>query len=68
MLLCPRISPENTEVGCHFLLHGIFLISRIEPGPPALKVDSLPSEPPEEVMLVALNQMAGVYLVSLSFS
>ena len=40
----------------------------IEPGPPVLKADSLPSEQPEEALLVALNWMTEVYLVSLSFS
>ena len=37
---------KNTGVGCHFLLQGIFLTQGLNPGSPALQVDSLPSEPP----------------------
>ena len=36
---------KNTGVGCHALLQGIFLTG-IEPGSPALQVDSLPAELP----------------------
>ena len=36
---------KNTGVGCHALLQGIFLTPGIEPGPPALQEDSLPSVP-----------------------
>ena len=42
-LLCSWNSPgQNTGVGSHFLLQGIF---QIKPGSPELKADSLPSEP-----------------------
>ena len=35
MLLCPWDSPgKNTGVGCHFLLQGIFLTQRLNPGLP----------------------------------
>ena len=38
---------KDTEVGCHFLLQGIFSTQGlIEPKSPALQADSLPSEPP----------------------
>ena len=44
-LLCPwDFSGKNTEVGCHFLLQEIFPGPGIEPGSPALQVDSLPTE------------------------
>ena len=34
-LLCPWDSPgKNTEVGCHFLLDGIFLTQELNPGLP----------------------------------
>ena len=46
-LLCPWDSPgKNTGVGCHFLLQGNLPNPENEPGSPALKADSLPSEPP----------------------
>ena len=46
-LLCPWDCPsKNSEVGCHYLLQGIFPNVGIEPTSPALKADSLPSEPP----------------------
>ena len=36
--LCPRDSPGNsTEVGCHFLLQGIFLTQGSNPGLPHCK-------------------------------
>ena len=44
-LLCPWNFPgENTGVGCHFLLQGIFLTRGLNPSPvsPALQADSLP--------------------------
>ena len=45
-LLCPWDSPgENTGVGCHSLLQGDLLDPRIEPKSPALRADSLLSEP-----------------------
>ena len=37
---------KNSEVGCHFLLQGIFPDPRIELGSPALQAASLSSEPP----------------------
>ena len=41
-LLCPWDFPDkNTEVGCHFLLQGIFPTQRLNPFP-AWQVDSLP--------------------------
>ena len=40
---------KNTGVGCHFLLQGIFLTQGLNPGSPALQVDSLQSEPPEKL-------------------
>ena len=44
---CPWNSPaKNTGVGCHSLLRGIFPHPGIEPTPPALQGDSLPSESP----------------------
>ena len=41
------LSGKNTGVGCHFLLQGIFLTQRSNPGllSPALQVGSLPAEP-----------------------
>ena len=42
-----EFSRQNTGVGYHFLLQRIFLTPGIEPGSPVLKVDSLPSKPPE---------------------
>ena len=47
-LLCLWNSPsKDTEVGCHFLLQGIFSTQGlIEPESPTLQADSLPSEPP----------------------
>ena len=45
--LCPWDFPDkNTGVGCHFLLQGIFMIQRSNPGPPALQADPLLTEPP----------------------
>ena len=42
-----RISPgKNTGVGCHALLQGIFSTQGLNPGLPALQVDSLPAELP----------------------
>ena len=42
-----RNSPgKNSGVGCHFLLQGIFPTQGLNPGPPALQADSLPSESP----------------------
>ena len=42
-----RLSPgKNTGVGCHALLQGNLPYPGIEPWSPALKADSLPSEPP----------------------
>ena len=37
---------KKTGVGCHALLQGIFPTQGWNPGPPALQVDSLPTEPP----------------------
>ena len=46
-LFPPWDSPgKNTGVGCHFLLQGIFPNPGIEPRSPALKADTLTSEPP----------------------
>ena len=46
-LLSPWDSPgRNTGVGCHSLLQGGLSDPGMEPGSPALQVDSLPSEPP----------------------
>ena len=39
---------EKIGVGCHALLQGIFPTQGWNPGPPALQVDSLPTEPPEK--------------------
>ena len=45
-LLCPWNFPgKNTGVGCHFPSPGDRLLQGIEPGSPALQVDSLPTEP-----------------------
>ena len=43
---------KNTRVGCHAILQGIFLTEGLNPGlpqprSPALRVDSLLSEPPQ---------------------
>ena len=47
MLLYPWDSPgKNTGVDCYFLLQGIFPTQGSKLGPPALKADSLLSEPP----------------------
>ena len=44
--LCPWNSPgQNTGVGCHSLLQGIFLTQRSNPCLPHCRADSLPSEP-----------------------
>ena len=40
----PRL--ENTGVGCHALLPGIFPNPGVDPASPALQADSSPSEPP----------------------
>ena len=37
---------KGTGVGCHFLLQGIFVIRGLNLGLPALRADTLPSEPP----------------------
>ena len=37
---------NNSEVGCHFILQGIFPDPGIKLGCPALQSASLPSEPP----------------------
>ena len=37
---------KNTGVGCHALHQGIFPTQGSNPGPPALQVDSLQTEPP----------------------
>ena len=45
--LHPWDSPgKNTEVGCRFLLQGIFPTQGWNPGSPALEADALTSEPP----------------------
>ena len=45
-LLRPEDSPgKNTGEGSHSLLQGIFINPGIEPRSPALRADSLPSEP-----------------------
>ena len=44
--VCGDSSVNNTGVDCHVLLQGIFPTQGSNPGPPALQVDSLPSEPP----------------------
>ena len=41
-----EFSGKNTEVGCHFLLQGIFLDPGIKPGSSALQADSLRFESP----------------------
>ena len=41
-------SSKNTGVGCHSLLQGIFPTQGIESGSPALQVDSLPTESPDD--------------------
>jgi len=46
-LLCPWNSPgKNTRVGCHFLPQGIF----------SLQADTLPTELPGKLALVAISQ------------
>ena len=48
--LCPWTSPgNNTGVGFHALLQGIFSNPGITPRPPALQADSLPFELPSSV-------------------
>ena len=45
-LLCPWASPgNNTGVGCHALLQGIFPTQGLNPGLPMLQADSLASDP-----------------------
>ena len=39
-------SRQDTGVGCHFLLHGIFPTQGSNPGHPTLQADALTSEPP----------------------
>ena len=45
--LCPWDSPgKNIGEGSHSIPQGISLTQGLNPYPPALQVDSLPSEPP----------------------
>ena len=58
---------KNTEVGCHFLLQGIFptqgsklglqkkKLKKKETGSPALQADSSPSEPPGKPCTYAIG-------------
>ena len=46
-LLCPWYFPgNNTGVGCHFLLQGVFPTQGLNPGLPHCRQMFLPSEPP----------------------
>ena len=52
-LLSMGFSGRNTGLGCHFVLQGIFLTQGLNPHllcpeSPALKADSLPTEPLEK--------------------
>ena len=48
---------KNTRVGCHALLHGIFLTQGLNLGLLHWQADSLPSEPPERVTLAFYNSL-----------
>ena len=43
-------SSKNTGVGCHFLLQGNLPDPGIEPRSPALRADTLTSEPPGNII------------------
>ena len=47
----PR-KPNNTGVGCHFLLQGTFLILGIQPASPALAERFLTTEPPGKTLFL----------------
>ena len=64
-LLCPRVSPgKNTGMGSRYFLQGISP-SRDEPRSPALKADSLPSEPPGNLNIQALQSAVSIPVFSL---
>ena len=46
---------KSTEVGCHFLLQGIFPTQGLNPGLPHLQVDALPSKPPGKSEYIMWN-------------
>ena len=52
----PQGKPKNTGVGSLSLLQGIFLIQELNPGSPALQVDSLPAELPDVATTAKLLQ------------
>ena len=58
---------KNTGVGFHALLQGIYPTPGIEPRPPALQVDSLPSEPPGKPLPAVWPWANDFILLSLSF-
>ena len=64
-LLCPLSSPgNNTGVGCHFLLQGIFLTQE-SPGVSSLQVDSLLAESPgkpKNTEVGSLSLFQGIFL------
>ena len=58
---------KNTGVGCHSLLLGIFSTrdqTRDQINPPALKVDSLPSEPPGKAHNLQIAAMFTLLMLS----
>ena len=73
-LLCPWNSPgKNTEVGCHFLLQGVFRTQGSNPGlkprSPTLQADCLLAEPPgkpKNTGMGSLSLLRGIFLTQKS--
>ena len=58
-------SGQETGVGSHFLLQGIFPSAGIEPRSPSLRADSLPSEPtrkPKNIRVGSPSCLQGIFL------
>ena len=51
------LTGKNIGVSCHSLLQGLFHHAGIKPRFPALKEDSLPSEPPGKLLAVKFGQI-----------
>ena len=52
-----KLSRQDTGLGCHFLPQGIYPGPGIEPGSPALQVDSLPSELGKPLFFFFFNRL-----------
>ena len=65
-LPCPwSSSGKNTGVGSHSLLQWNLPDPGVEPGSPALQVDSLPAEPqgkPKNTGVISLSLLQGIFL------